>query len=51
VVEELLNELYGVMFFTKLDLHSSYLQIRMHPDDVMNMAFHTHEGLFEFLVM
>jgi hypothetical protein len=48
VVEELLDELRGAIFFTKLDLCH---QVRMNDDDVEKTTFRMHEGLFEFLIM
>jgi hypothetical protein len=50
VVDELLDELKGSRFFTKLDLRCGYHQVRMHSDDVAS-AFRTHHHHFEFLVL
>lgn len=50
IIDELLGEFHGVIFFTKLDLHSGCHQIKTRqyfPKE----SFGLHESHYEFLVM
>jgi hypothetical protein len=51
IIDELLYELQGPIFFTRLYFHSRYHQIILRKEGIPKIEFKTHEVHYEFLAI
>jgi hypothetical protein len=50
-IEDLFDQRRGARIFSKIDLRTSYHQMKIRPSDIPKMALSTRYGLYEFTVM
>ena len=51
LISELVSQLRGAWYFTKLDVRWGFNNVHIKPRDEWKAAFHTNHGLFEPLVI
>jgi len=51
LISELVSQLRGARYFTKLDVHWGFNNVHIKPRDKWKAAFRTNRGLFEPLIM
>ncbi|GKB54574.1 putative reverse transcriptase domain-containing protein [Tanacetum coccineum] len=51
MIDDLLDQLQGSQYFSKIDLRFGYHQLRVHEDDIPKNAFRTRYGHFEFTII
>jgi hypothetical protein len=50
-IKDLFNRMRGASVFSKIDLRSSYHQMKIRPSNIPKTNFSTQYGLYEFIVM
>ena len=50
-IDEMIDNAGKAKWFTKMDLHSGFHQIRLHPSHIERTAFKTKYGTYQYRVM